>query len=216
MAVADTIDAEVRSLRSSLEREALAGLRRGLRAARERGAQMVASTVAGVAAAGSRVVAEAEAELARAGLPTAQVATARAAIEGVIATLRAQAGDVLSATLDRIASAPRTAEAELVALAGALGTLADTAVAGLERGVTVAQSADAGIEWWLYDGPDDERTRPDCRAWVGRRFTLAQIQALTSEAGPQPVWQYGGGWNCRHRWTPLDPVLVEDFPAWTP
>ena len=94
-------------------------------------------------------------------------------------------------------------------------TLVDTGVMAVDRGVVLAQTSEAGAEWWLFDGPQDSLTRPWCARHLGYRFTGPQIAALRNDTGPQPPSLYAGGYNCRHRWVALFGDEINQFPAWS-
>lgn len=82
-------------------------------------------------------------------------------------------------------------------------TLMDTGIASFDREVMTQQATEAGVVWFLYDGPSDDLTRPYCAERVGKRFTLESLDRVPNDTGPNPPSRYCGGWNCRHRLTPL-------------
>lgn len=61
-----------------------------------------------------------------------------------------------------------------------------------------------GPSRYRYVGPRDDKNRPFCRKILdqNRLFTLEEIVALDSDPLAQilPVFAFGGGFNCRHRW----------------
>lgn len=93
-------------------------------------------------------------------------------------------------------------------------TLVDTTLMGADRGVSVGQGVEAGRQWFMYDGPLDDLTRPWCLPRVGRLFRVAELDEDENDTGPQPPSVYGGGWNCRHRWIPIDDDEARDWPRW--
>jgi hypothetical protein len=65
---------------------------------------------------------------------------------------------------------------------------------------------DAGIEWFLYAGPKDDRNRDFCRAFVDTRVTKALLDEYATDFGrkhPLPPSISLGGYNCRHELIPL-------------
>jgi hypothetical protein len=83
----------------------------------------------------------------------------------------------------------------------------DSAVMAAARQVTVTTTeavAEATGEeiGYLYDGPDDKITRPFCAEHLGNVYTLAALDRLDNgQIGP--VSQFAGGYNCRHRLSPI-------------
>jgi hypothetical protein len=63
-----------------------------------------------------------------------------------------------------------------------------------------AQAVD-GEALYAYIGPRDDKNRPFCRDILNqnRLFTLKEIEKMDNEQ-LNPVFLYGGGYNCRHRW----------------
>lgn len=145
---------------------------------------------------------------------TAQsVASLRAQVSGTlddIATIGREASEALrTLVVDVVRSQvpPEGALAELAAAidgtAARVATLLDTGLAGFDRAVTAQVADEAGVEWYLYDGPTDDLTREFCAERVGKRFTLAMLDATDNDTGPNPPSIYCGGWNCRHYLVPL-------------
>jgi hypothetical protein len=82
-------------------------------------------------------------------------------------------------------------------------TYADTALVSYDRRVNVQMWTAAGVRSLLYRGPHDIKNRPFCAAHVGKVFTVPEIEGM-SNGTDLPVLYYGGGWNCRHVWSPDD------------
>jgi hypothetical protein len=86
-------------------------------------------------------------------------------------------------------------------------SLAETVVSGFHRQLTIQRANEAGIELFAYVGQDDDLTREWCSHWVGRSGTAEEFEATANmwdrEKQPMPVMAYGGGWRCRHDFTPL-------------
>lgn len=158
---------------------------------------------------------------------TAQsAASLRAQVDGTLDRIAGVAKDATEALRTAIIDTVRSGvspEAALSDIADAMrGTAAqvastfDTGLAGFDRTVSTQTATDAGIEWFLYDGPVDDLTRDYCRARVGYRFTLASLDATPNDTGPQPPSVYCGGWGCRHRLVPLvDQADLDAYPEWT-
>ena len=87
-----------------------------------------------------------------------------------------------------------------------LKTEINTSLQAFSRTVTANKAAELGYETFRYMGPDDGVTRPFCEDTLNGGdngvYTLDEIQAMDNEQG-LPVMQYGGGYNCRHRWVPV-------------
>ncbi|MCK5806142.1 MAG: hypothetical protein KAI66_25140, partial [Lentisphaeria bacterium] len=85
-------------------------------------------------------------------------------------------------------------------------TEASDVVSNFATQTRVTHFEEAGVEWWTLDGPNDERTRPWCKAFVSRRVTMDMANAHATDYGrkhPLPPSISRGGWNCRHEWVPL-------------
>jgi len=134
-------------------------------------------------------------------------------VPGVLPTLRKgqqEAAKAVKANLVKGASLKRL-EARVAAATGGTTaqarTLVHTAAQGVVRTVQVSKARSLGVEVFRYVGPDDQLTRPFCDevlagAGDGQEagvYSLAEILALDNGQG-LPVWENGGGWNCRHTW----------------
>jgi hypothetical protein len=78
------------------------------------------------------------------------------------------------------------------------GTVASTMMARMDRILRKEQGKKAGIDKARYVGPVDKLTRKYCRRTVGKIKTWEEWETTTNDTGPQPVAEWGGGWNCRH------------------
>lgn len=70
----------------------------------------------------------------------------------------------------------------------------------------VAHFEDVGIEWFLYDGPRDTRTRRFCSHFVGTKVTVDILNKHSASYGrnhPLPPQISLGGYNCRHELVPI-------------
>lgn len=81
-----------------------------------------------------------------------------------------------------------------------------TALISFNRMITLVQAEQAGLDLFLYIGPNDKITRPFCRRTLNKKnipiFTKKEIEAMDNGQG-LPVITYGGGYNCRHSWGAL-------------
>lgn len=181
------------------------------------------TAVRGYAEASQRVLEAAVRDLGDIGIPvnftTPSVASLRAQVDGTLSDIT-QIADEAQAELrtflvDTVRSGVPPSLDDLLdkvnGKAAQAVTLVDTGLAGFDRAVMVQQASEAGVDWFLYDGPLDEITRPFCNARVGKKFTIAMLDAIENDTGPNPPSLYCGGWNCRHRLTPL--LLQEDIDA---
>lgn len=75
---------------------------------------------------------------------------------------------------------------------------------------------DNGVEWFLYDGPQDERTRPFCSAFVGSKVTKELLDRYSLDYdrnSPYPASISLGGYNCRHELIPLtNKEAIDQYP----
>lgn len=74
----------------------------------------------------------------------------------------------------------------------------NTALAALNRTVTLKKADDLNIEYFEYIGPNDKKTRPFCAERVGQVFTRSEI-ASWDNGQSLPADVYLGGYNCRHQ-----------------
>lgn len=70
------------------------------------------------------------------------------------------------------------------------------------RGVTAAMADEAGLNLYLYTGPLDGETRKFCSPLVDKVVSESQMKKLNNRQG-LPVKTAGGGYNCRHSWSPV-------------
>ena len=81
-------------------------------------------------------------------------------------------------------------------------TIYDTAVSTYGRAVNQLPTTGAPDELFLYAGPADSALRPFCRERVGKVYTRKQISEMDNRQLPN-VLLTGGGYNCRHTWSPV-------------
>ena len=125
--------------------------------------------------------------------------------------------DTQRAVRDALSSAEFSAEPGAVissldaALRSAEGrqiTEARTRLTSFGRELTAVAAEAAGLDHYLYTGPLDGITRSFCRELVGKVFTSSQIGAMRNYQ-LEPVLTRGGGYNCRHSWSPVSEELIE-------
>jgi hypothetical protein len=81
-----------------------------------------------------------------------------------------------------------------------------TKIASYGRQVTAAVGESAGLD--LYTGPRDGITRRFCKPLINKVVTEAQMARLDNGQG-LPVKLSGGGYNCRHSWSPVSQGFVD-------
>lgn len=105
-------------------------------------------------------------------------------------------------------------------------TLANTLSQSFDRAVTNRRAAEAGIETFVYLGPDDSLTRPFCQALLDGTgdkefripekkgdppiYTIEEIERMDNKQNMLPVMQYAGGFNCRHKFRPVSVELAKE------
>jgi hypothetical protein len=79
-----------------------------------------------------------------------------------------------------------------------------TALSGFSQTVINAKAEEAGLEYYIYVGPDDNITRDYCaeRLEANKIWTIEEILNTDNGQGLDP-FVYGGGYNCRHQWRPI-------------
>jgi len=106
------------------------------------------------------------------------------------------------APLDALAS-------EFLKSVGRNTTQARLKIAEFGRSTQAINAESAGLDLFLYVGPKDGITRPFCRKLVGKVLSKSQINRLNNGQGAGPVLTTGGGYNCRHSWTPISKGFVQ-------
>lgn len=122
----------------------------------------------------------------------------------VIKNLNDTTGDLARAMRRGIVGGSQTSEL-LDSVARSLDTTLGRAATAIEGGirrfnerVTIETARDADF-YYVYIGPDDQKTRPYCRPRVGK--------VLNQEQADAAVANVEGRWNCRHD---LAPITLED------
>lgn len=78
-------------------------------------------------------------------------------------------------------------------------TVANTELMGIDRLSRKMQGDKLGFNEYKYLGPDDDLTRPFCAEHIGVVRDKSYWENVQNETGPNPVFEYCGGYNCRHR-----------------
>jgi hypothetical protein len=106
-------------------------------------------------------------------------------------------------------------------------TIANTALMGFDRTLSNRQAATAGIDTFIYLGPEDGLTRPFCQAVLDGEanaefgitpfdkdglYTSEQIAEMDNGQGLPPA-QFGGGYNCRHKFEAIDAQVAQEINA---
>jgi len=122
----------------------------------------------------------------------------------VIPTVANGVRDSLTAmTLDVPASVAISSLAQKMQQAtGRQLTEINTKISMFGRAVTASIAEEAGLNLYLYTGPDDGLTRKFCSPLVGKVVSESQMKKLNNGQG-LPVRTGGGGYNCRHSWSPI-------------
>ena len=97
-------------------------------------------------------------------------------------------------------------------------TLANTYGQAFDRAVTNRKASESGINTFVYTGPSDELTRPFCMALLTGEgdaefnipekkgdepiYTEDEISEMTNGTD-RPVMEFCGGYNCRHKFSPV-------------
>ena len=109
-------------------------------------------------------------------------------------------GVPLSASMSRLS-------AQLERSEGRQLTEVKTKISSYGRQVTAAVGESAGLDLYLYTGPRDGITRMFCKPLINKVVTEAQMARLNNGQG-LPVKLSGGGYNCRHSWSPVSQGFV--------
>jgi hypothetical protein len=83
-----------------------------------------------------------------------------------------------------------------------------TQIASYGRQVTASVGEAAGLDLYLYTGPRDGITRQFCKPLINKVVDEAQMARLNNGQG-LPVKLSGGGYNCRHSWSPVSQGFVD-------
>jgi len=83
-----------------------------------------------------------------------------------------------------------------------------TQISQYGRGITAAAAEAADMNLYLYTGPRDGITRPFCRELIDLVVSKSQMRRLNNSQGLS-VLTSGGGYNCRHSWSPVTAGFVE-------
>ncbi len=92
--------------------------------------------------------------------------------------------------------------------AGTLQTEVRTKIAQFGRSVNMIAADAVGMDQYLYTGPRDGITRPFCNALINKVVSKEQMDKLNNGQGLS-VQSSGGGYNCRHSWSPVTNAFVD-------
>ena len=92
--------------------------------------------------------------------------------------------------------------------AGTLQTEVRTKISQFGRSVNMIAADAVGMDQYLYTGPRDGATRSFCRALVNKVVSKDQMSKLNNGQGLS-VRSSGGGYNCRHSWSPVTDSFVK-------
>lgn len=105
-------------------------------------------------------------------------------------------------------------------------TIANTTLQGFDRTLSNRQAEKAGIDTFIYLGPDDGITRPFCADVLSgdgsREFNIPSVDGTepiyTKDDIEQmdngqnlPVFQFGGGFNCRHAFSGISVEVASEI-----
>lgn len=124
-------------------------------------------------------------------------------------------GDVRGAVLDSVVAGVAVNPLDILSTAEGrnfanLATEINTTLMAYQRIVHFEKADKAGIDKFLYVGPDDDITRPFCAEHVDQIFTRDEIDAMDNGTD-LPVSIYCGGYNCRHHWRPVSDELAKEI-----
>ena len=83
-----------------------------------------------------------------------------------------------------------------------------TTISQYGRTITAVAAQQARLEHYLYTGPRDGLTRSFCRALINKVVSEDQMRKLKNGQGLS-VKTSGGGYNCRHSWSPVSESFIE-------
>ncbi|GMU99358.1 MAG: hypothetical protein AMXMBFR51_20930 [Ignavibacteriota bacterium] len=88
-----------------------------------------------------------------------------------------------------------------------LDTELETHKAALDRLTRIKNLEESGWEYLEYAGPTGT-IRPFCVEHIGRVYHIEEVKEMKNMFG-QPALYYQGGYNCRHRWDPVEGQIIE-------
>lgn len=105
-------------------------------------------------------------------------------------------------------SAITSLEQALKSSTGRQLTVARTQLSSYGRSVTASAAQKYKLDLYLYTGPIDGITRDFCRPLVNKVVDARQMRRLDNGQG-LAVLTSGGGYNCRHSWSPITESFLE-------
>ena len=89
-------------------------------------------------------------------------------------------------------------------------TVLKTKISQYGRDITAVAAREAGLDLFLYTGPVDGITRPFCLPLVNLVVSRPQLNRLNNGQGLSVI-SAGGGYNCRHSWSPITEGFVQSM-----
>lgn len=83
-----------------------------------------------------------------------------------------------------------------------------TKISEFGRSANALMAKDFGLDYYLYTGPIDGLTRGFCFHLVNKVVSSDQMAKLNNNQIGTAL-TYGGGYNCRHSWTPVSKGYIE-------
>lgn len=105
-------------------------------------------------------------------------------------------------------SAIKAMDQRLESMVGTQMTQVNTELAQFGRAVTASAAEAFDLDLYLYTGPRDGVTRSFCRPLINKVVDEKQMARLDNGQG-LPVKTSGGGYNCRHSWSPVTESFAE-------
>jgi len=89
------------------------------------------------------------------------------------------------------------------------GIWANTAEGAINTSKLLRDDILTGDKYFKYSGPATDR--PFCSLHIGKTYSLEKIEAMDNGQGLSVLY-YRGGYNCRHRWRPVnaEDINIED------
>ncbi|MEM4626451.1 MAG: hypothetical protein QXF70_03445 [Candidatus Bilamarchaeaceae archaeon] len=85
-------------------------------------------------------------------------------------------------------------------------TWINTSENAVNQAKKIRDNIEAGVKYFKYAGPPADREF--CQHLLGKVYTIEEIEQMDNGQG-LPVLYYKGGYNCRHRWAPVNNLAGE-------
>jgi len=86
-------------------------------------------------------------------------------------------------------------------------TWINTAENAINQAQRIRENIEAGVKYFKYAGPPADREF--CQHLLDKVYTVEEIEQMDNGQG-LPVLYYRGGYNCRHRWQPVNEFASKD------